>query len=165
MGGSFADVFANSFGKLKNYVRGSYQGLTEYDAEDIVQQTALNILGKGEDMDDVEYAASYIYTALRNGAKNFFRKRSREVVQDEIEKVSNESAEDRLMTSELGEYIQDALQMLDEKSRMVFVETEILGTSYKELSARTGEPVGTLLSRKSRAVKKLRIILDQYVNR
>lgn len=165
MGGSFADVFANSFGKLKNYVRGSYQGLTEYDAEDIVQQTALNILGKGEDMDDVEYAASYIYTALRNGAKNFFRKRSREVVQNEIDNGSTESAEDRLMMCELGEYIQDALQMLDEKSRMVFVETEILGTSYKELSARTGEPVGTLLSRKSRAVKKLRIILDQYVNR
>lgn len=165
MGGSFADIFANSFGKLKNYVRGSYQGLTEYDAEDIVQQTALNILGKDDEMDDVEYAASYIYTALRNGAKNFFRKRSREVVQDEIDKGSTESAEDRLITSELGEHIQDALEMLDEKSRLVFVETEILGMSYKELSVKTGEPVGTLLSRKSRAVKKLRIILDQYVNR
>ncbi len=57
-----------------------------------------------------------------------------------------------------------ALAMLDEKSRFVFVETEFNGKSYKQLSELTGEPIGTLLSRKNRAVKKLCVMMENYNN-
>ena len=53
--------------------------------------------------------------------------------------------------------------MLDEKSRFVFTETVLNGKSYRQLSEQTGEPIGTLLAHKSRAAKKLAIILDEYV--
>ena len=60
--------------------------------------------------------------------------------------------------------LQAALYKLDDKSRHVFMETEIKRRSYQELSEETGEPIGTLLSRKSRATRKLRILLKDYVN-
>lgn len=162
MSSTLADVFAASFHKFKNYVRASFSSLNEYDAEDIVQQTAINLLGQG-DSDSISSVTSYIYSSLRNGALNMIKKRHREQLDDAVENPAREgSAEDAVLCEELRRYMQAALDMLDEKSRFVFVETEVNGKSYKELSAQTGEPIGTLLSRKNRAIKKLNIILDEY---
>ena len=160
---SVGDIFADGYHKFKNYLRAAYAGLSEYDAEDIVQQTALNMISRSGETHNVEYMTSYIYAALRNGAKNMFRRRGKEVPGDGIKHAPTDSAEDELIQAEMGEMIAAALDLLDEKSRYVFVETEINGTSYKEMAARTGEPMGTLLSRKNRAVKKLKAILFDYM--
>lgn len=157
-----AEVFADGFGKFKNYLKDRFSYLSEVDAEDIVQQTALSLLGRNDEEDSIEYLSSYIYASLRNGARNMFRKRRREVLKDDIQSGLESSAEDALMGKELKEQVDRALSMLDEKSRFVFEQTEFEGKTYKELSQLTGEPVGTLLSRKSRAAKKLMIILDEY---
>ncbi len=73
------------------------------------------------------------------------------------------SIEDSVLHSELKGYIKKAIDNLDEKSRFVFIETEIKGKSYKQLVDETGIKLGTLLSRKSRATKKLQKILVNYV--
>jgi RNA polymerase sigma factor (sigma-70 family) len=156
------EVFADSFEKFKNYLRAAFRQLSEYDAEDIVQQTALSLLGRDDDDDSIDYVTSYIYASLRNTAKNLFRKRGREIPAEEIDTGETYSAEDELLNGELKAKIDAALSMLDEKSRFVFTQTEFEGKSYKELSQITGEPIGTLLSRKNRASKKLMIILDEY---
>ncbi len=57
----------------------------------------------------------------------------------------------------------DAIDKLDDKQRYVFVETEIKGRSYEELSKESGEKIGTLLSRKSRAAKKLKDMMYEYM--
>lgn len=122
----------------------------------------MNLLGQSES-DTIASVTSYIYAALRNGALNMIKKRQRERLDDRVENQENEgSAEDAALREELRQHMEAALGMLDDKSRLVFVETEINGKSYKELSDQTGEPIGTLLSRKSRAMKKLNIILDEY---
>lgn len=156
------EVFADGFDKFKNYLRAAFWQLSEYDAEDIVQQTALTLLGRDDGEDSIDYLTSYIYASLRNTAKNLFRKKSREVPAEEIDTGQTSSAEDEILDEELKGQLDSALSMLDEKSRFVFTQTEFEGKSYKELSRITGEPIGTLLSRKNRAAKKLMIILDEY---
>jgi RNA polymerase sigma factor (sigma-70 family) len=158
-----AEVFAGSFNRFKNYLRNTFAGLNEYDAEDIVQQTALSMLDRDDGEESIEYLSAYIYAALRNRAKNLFRKRSREVLSgEEIESGEDVSAEDETIMIELKQRLNKAVSMLDEKSRYVYEKTEFEGKSYKELSEETGEPIGTLLSRKNRAVKKLMIMFDGY---
>ncbi len=157
------EIFADGFEKFKNYLRAVFSQLNEYDAEDIVQQTALSLLGRGDD-DSIDYLTSYVYAALRNTAKNLFRKRSREIPAETIDTGRASSAEEETLDGELKEQIDSALSMLDEKSRFVFTKTEFEGKSYKELSLITGEPIGTLLSRKNRAAKKLMMILEEYVD-
>ncbi len=164
MSSTLAEIFAGSFNKFKNYVRKSFSSLNEYDAEDIVQQTAMKLLGNVES-DTIASLTSYIYAALRNSAMNMVKKQRRERLSDKMEgKECEGSAEDEAVREELKRHMEAALAMLDEKSCFVFVETEINGKSYKALSEQTGEPIGTLLSRKSRAMKKLNIILDEYEN-
>jgi RNA polymerase sigma factor (sigma-70 family) len=158
-----AEIFAGSFNRFKNYLRSTFADLNEYDAEDIVQQTALSMLGRDDGDENIEYLSAYIYTSLRNRAKNHFRKRKREVLSgDDIESGEDVSAEDEIIAQELNKRLSEALLKLDEKSRFVYEKTEFEDKSYKELSEETGEPIGTLLSRKNRAVKKLMMILDGY---
>ena len=60
----------------------------------------------------------------------------------------------------LLEEIHAALDELPERQRAVFVAHELEGLSFKELSARTGIGVNTLLARKRYAVLHLRARLQ-----
>lgn len=156
------DFISDNFNKLKRHLQYSFEELSEADAEDIIQNTAMKLLGGGGGK--VDYISSYVYKSVSNGAKDFFRKNNRIILTDNVENGETRDAEDDVLNGELSEQIKSALYVLDEKSRYVFIETEIKGRSYSEISDETGEPVGTLLSRKSRAAKKLKILLKDYVN-
>ena len=54
----------------------------------------------------------------------------------------------------------EAISRLEPRQRAVWLATEIHGRSFKELATAWGEPVGTLLSRKSRANALLRSYLS-----
>lgn len=126
-----------------------------------MQQAALKLLHRGE-IAGVKNLTSYIFTMLENGARDFYRKRNREtVVADNVEEGS-QSTEQQVLEREVKLVISKAINILDEKQRYVFVETEIKGRSYEELVRETGEKLGTLLSRKSRAVQKLKTIIKEY---
>ena len=154
------DAFGNGFARFKNYLRASFAVLSDYDAEDIVQQVAEAMLCRNTD--NIANTTAYIYAALRNAALSHFRKRKHEAPLEAAPAEAGDSPEDAVIDGELSQDLEDALGMLDEKSRFVFVETVLHGRTYRELSERTGEPVGTLLARKSRAAKKLAVILDEY---
>ncbi len=162
MSKAIADFFTNNFQKLKRYLLYSFRDLGEEDAEDIIQQTALKLL-EGGYTNRIDFISSYVYKSLLNGARDYLRRGVRIDYRTDIEPVDENTAEDLLLNDELGEKIKDALYKLDEKSRFVFMETQIKGRSYEELAQETGEPLGTLLSRKSRAKEKLRNILKNYI--
>ncbi len=98
---------------------------------------------------------------LENGAKDLFKKRARETALDDNGE-GGEETEKQVLKAELRRVIDSAIERLDEKQRYVFVETEIKGRSYDELVGETGEKLGTLLSRKSRAVKRLKTMIKEY---
>lgn len=162
MSNLIGDFIQDNFNKLKRHLQYTFEELSEADAEDIIQATATKLLGRGGGR--VDYISSYVYKSVSNGAKDFFKKNNRIVLTDTVENGETRDAEDDVLNQELGEQIKAALYQLDPKSRYVFMETEIKGRNYKEISEETGEPVGTLLSRKNRAVKKLRILLKDYVD-
>jgi RNA polymerase sigma factor (sigma-70 family) len=57
---------------------------------------------------------------------------------------------------EIGRDIENAVEGLDDSSREIFLATELKGLTFRELSDDWDIPIGTLLARKSRAMKKLR---------
>ena len=57
-----------------------------------------------------------------------------------------------------------AIGRLEPRQRAVFIATELNGMSFRVLSEQWHEPLGTLLSRKSRAVKALRGMLKDFVD-
>ena len=68
------------------------------------------------------------------------------------------------LSGELGREIQTAIDALPEYHKSVFVLYEIQGLSYKEIAEVVGCSIGTVMSRLHYARKKLRTMLEPYVN-
>jgi len=72
--------------------------------------------------------------------------------------------EEALLRSDSGKLLRQALEILPKDFREVLILRELEGMSYKEISAVTGMPLGTVMSRLSRARSGLRQSLANLVN-
>ncbi len=159
--------FTNEYIKLINYVHsylsGIYYGV---DAEDIIQDVALNIFSRADINAPVENLAAYIYTAVRNkiidiqrkprksvSIENFNNKQNENVLMETISDVIDE--EEFYKNKELQRKMVNAIEQLKPEEKAVIIETEFNGITFNELSEDWDIPVGTLLARKHRALGKL----------
>jgi RNA polymerase sigma factor (sigma-70 family) len=169
------EFFAVEGRNLRRYVLGRIRSISEADAEDIIGDVMLKLFTRPEASGPLDNPAGYVYRALHNKIVDYGRVQSRAV---SLESCLDEDGELRLMAlvadsvpgpdvqaerRELMHRLGQALDRLEPKQRAVFIATEMDGQSFKELSERWHEPVGTLLSRKSRAVKALRDMLKDYI--
>ena len=158
-----ADFFRTEYKKLVRYVRSRIDDAADRDAEDIVQEVMLNIFDKADISIPIENLTAYIYQALRNRIIDLFRKR-REVYS--LEKVVQDSGHDPgkiFENKELQDMVFQAIDSLNADERDVLMATEFDDRSFIELSKEMGVPLGTLLARKSRALKKIRKKLTDMV--
>lgn len=167
-----AAIFRQEREKLVRLVRWKFEEFSNSDAEDLVQDVMHSILRRGDMVRQIEDLAGYLYRSLANRIIDQKRKPARELpleVPDNeedgmlrlaFEPVSeNLNPEQHSMQRQLHERLQAALAKLSPLDRAIWIETEIHGRSFKELSEEWQEPIGTLLSRKSRSGKRLRTML------
>jgi RNA polymerase sigma factor (sigma-70 family) len=169
------EFFAAEGRNLRRYVRRRLHSISEMDAEDIIGDVMLKLFTRTEQPGPLDNPAAYVYRSLHNRIVDFERRASRTV---SLEDFLDEDGELRLLglitddsTSVSGQVEQrelilklgQAIGRLEPKQRAVLIATELDGASFKELSQRWNEPIGTLLSRNSRAVKALREMLKDYI--
>ncbi len=120
--------------------------------------------------------STWLYRITMNTCIDYTRKKARSVdslaVPEEVAEYAGsepivaslprEPGADAL-SSELGEQIQKAIDLLPEYHKSVFVLYEIEGLSYKEIADVVGCSIGTVMSRLHYARKKLRAMLAPYV--
>lgn len=165
---SISDFFEDNYLRFKGYLKLRFRELNEYDIEDIIQQTIMKLLYKGDDLFSVQNLTAYMYSSLQNGAKDYYRNSSRKDISEEDSRykgLEGDNLENQVLNEELKQMLKNALDSLDDKTRYVFVETEIKGRSYESLVEETGEKLGTLLSRKNRGKKRLQELLKEYSGR
>jgi RNA polymerase sigma factor (sigma-70 family) len=120
----------------------------------------------------IEQATAWLFRVARNKLTDRHRKMKPDLLEDafsmegdwddddlllaDILKDWSATPEDALWQSEVMEAITEALDELPEEQSLVFVQHELEGRSFKELSEETGLPVNTLISRKRYAVLYLR---------
>jgi RNA polymerase sigma-70 factor (ECF subfamily) len=155
-------LFVDDYDNFKKYLLGRFSSLNTFDVEDIISKTFVRILSTGSNY-GIENINSYFYSALKNGALDHIKGRKDEIEHQDYMELDYNTPEKKLLNEELKLMLKNAIDRLDPKSRYVFVSTEIYGKSFKELSFETGEKIGSLLSRKSRAMKKLREYLIVYM--
>ncbi|HTR68499.1 MAG TPA: sigma-70 family RNA polymerase sigma factor [Terriglobales bacterium] len=141
------------------------------DAEDILQEVFYELVEAYRMTQPIEQVTAWLYRVARNRITDLFRKRSREASRSGPPALSAEGEElgleELLPSPEAGpeaayarklllDELNDALDELPEEQREVFVAHELMGYSFKELSAQTGVSVNTLISRKHYAVLHLR---------
>jgi RNA polymerase sigma factor (sigma-70 family) len=168
-------VVAEVSPKLRAFVRRRVRDLS--DAEDIVQDALLELATAYGLAEPIERAAAWVARVARHRIIDRYRARAREAqrfvtvdaVGDEPERIieqwlapAADGPEGAYLRERVIEALTEALQSLPSAQREAFVAHEFDGRTFKELSAESGIPVNTLLSRKHAAVSALRERLANY---
>jgi len=154
--------------RLRNFIRKRVPN--EADAEDLLQEVFFEVVEAFNLHEPVAQWGAWMFQVARNRIVDFFRRKRLWVFADDPEPTAGEAETslleslpspdagpaDAYLRSVLLEEIEDALDELPAEQREVFIAHEIDGESFKEISARTGVSVNTLLSRKHYAVTHLR---------
>lgn len=156
-------------GRLGNFIRQRVPDSGE--AEDILQEVFFEFVEAYRLPKPIEQAGAWLFQVARHRIIDRFRKK-REVAlpQGRDDEGSDEddywladvlpdadsSPEAAYLRSVLLEALSAALEELPERQRDVFIAHELDGLSFKELSARSGVGINTLLGWKRQAVLHLR---------
>lgn len=166
--------FLEEKSKFYSYIRSKLQDVSQMDIEDIVEDVMINIFVKLDVSIYVENFAAYIYKSINNKIVDYQRKNrnlaslesfiEEDVKLSEVIPDNKSNLEREIIRKELGKRLYQSIDSLEPKQRAVWIATEIEGRSFKELSEQWDEPIGTLLSRKSRAAKVLQKQLEDLKN-
>ncbi|HEY0767213.1 MAG TPA: RNA polymerase sigma factor [Steroidobacteraceae bacterium] len=168
-------------GRLLAFIRRRIADAAE--AEDVLQDALYELVLAYRMMQPVEQAGAWLTRVARNRIIDRFRRKRPELLADrpapEGEEPPDDGAFEDLLPAPDGgpeagvirelllEEIEVALGELPHAQREVFLAHEIDGLSFKELSARSGVSVNTLLSRKRYAVlylqERLRAAWDDWL--
>ena len=170
------EFFRQEYGKLVSYVRQWIDDTADRDAEDIVQDVFVNIYDHADVSIPIENLSAYVFRSLKNRIVDVFRRKKETVsMESGVSHRNHLSLADLLVDvdndpvsvaekNERYTILYGAITALNPQDQAVFVATEMEGRSFRQLSDEWGVPVGTLLARKSRALKKIRKVLDDWEN-
>src|SRR3954466_6453323 len=136
----------------------------EHDAQDIVQESMLRAVRFGEQQRG-ESARAWLLQIVRNTchtwlARNRTKGSPLEAMDDAAEAVSDgDSPELALQRRQDEGAVRRAIELLPAEFREVIVLREIEGLSYKEVAQVASVPIGTVMSRLSRARERLKELL------
>jgi RNA polymerase sigma-70 factor, ECF subfamily len=161
LSGSFEELAMPLFERLYNFAHWLTQDREE--AEDLVQETYAKALKGFRSFQPGTNFRAWIYQILRN---TFLTSRtglkSTATVPLELEgdhemlPVANDTPESILLQRSNQHLVQEALGRLQVPYREVLLLCEFEEMSYQEISATLGVPMGTVMSRLSRARRALR---------
>src|SRR5258705_676512 len=155
--------------RMRNFIRRPLP--SPGDAEDILQDVFFELVEAYRMMKPVEQVTAWLFRFARNRITDLFRRKGREALRNQPVGIAEDGEllllEELLPSSDAGpdaayarsvllEELDEALDELPVEQREVFVAHELMGYTFKELTARTGLSVNTLLSRKHYAVLHLR---------
>ena len=163
-----SEVVNREQSRLRNFIRRRVPD--PRDAEDILQDVFYRLVEANRLLMPIEHVTGWLFRVARNRITDLFRKKRPERFSDTA--VANEDdellrLEDLLPSPDAGpevlyarnvllDELELAVEELPKEQRDVFVAHELEGQSFKEMAARTGVSVNTLLSRKRYAVHHLR---------
>lgn len=165
-----ADFVAREWNRLVGAVRSWIDDEADRDAEDIVQDVMEGLFSRPDVTAPIQDLSAFVWQSLRNRVVDRYRVRRAIVSLDSPDDdgdgprgaavADDRSDADRIAGQrELGERIDAAIGDLGDAERAVFLATELEGRKFRELAAEWDTPIGTLLARKHRAVKRLRAAL------
>jgi RNA polymerase sigma factor (sigma-70 family) len=152
------EIFQREKARFLAFARRQIRGLASLEPEDLVAEVFSTLLDRGDLVGEVENLASYIYRSLGNRIQDARRRRGPGPAGLDPDLLADPAQDPHqaYQARQVRERLGRALTRLSPRERAVWLATEVHGERFQDLAARWGEPVGTLLSRKSRAAAKLR---------
>jgi len=123
------------------------------EADDLVQETWLRALRHFDQFDPGSNCRAWLVTILRNAFLNRLRRRGRE-------RLESDTPEEEFFQTVFHGDVERALKSLSPAFQQVIVLADLEGFTYKEIAQVLHCPIGTVMSRLSRARQLLRTELQ-----
>ncbi len=160
----------NKYGeKLMTFIKPKVKSAE--DAEDILQEVWFQ-LSNLTNISDIVNISNWLFSVTRNKITDNYRKKKTKNLEDytyeddnetliikDILLMDSESTELKLFQDDIWQALLNALDELPEKQRMVYVENEFNNKTLQQIADDEGENIKTIISRKTYAVKHLRLKL------
>lgn len=168
------EIIKNYGGRLQGFIRKRVKNVE--DADDVLQDVYFQLADADRLLKPIDQMAAWLYTVARNRITDLYRKKKPEPlpeIYDEKDDAifmtemrdlmfdNGSTPEIEYLRSLVWEELEEALTELPNEQREAFELTEMKGLSFKQISAQTGVPVNTLISRKRYAVLFLRYRLQE----
>ena len=163
--------------KLLNFINTRMPSVE--DAEDILQDVFYEFVEVTREAEPLEKAVAWLYRVARNKITDWYRKKKPERLENRVVHDNEEDeplmladivssfdrpADEQMLLKAVSEELTDALELLPEKQKEVFVMHELEGLSLKQIAEITQVPLKTVISRKHYAVQFLREHLRELYN-
>ena len=164
---NFEEVVVPHLDAAFNYAR--WLTKNDADAEDVVQDATIRALRYFSSLRNDD-ARAWLLTIVRNTWYGRLGQKSAPQRAGVYDEMTDERRDERLgpealvLQQQAVEQVQLALESLPVDFREVVVLRELEGLSYKEIAAVVGVPVGTVMSRLSRARERLLTLLGPVVS-
>ena len=151
------------------YTLARYLARNDQDAEDLVQEACLRAFRyfPGFRGNEGPEGRAWLLAIVRNAAHTWRQRHRADAMATEFNEelhsdaIVSDHAESALERQSARESLRRALDRLGPEFREVIVLRELEELSYKEISDVTGVPVGTVMSRLSRARRRLQDALAE----
>lgn len=151
--------FKEEYQSLKVYTKSRIDDTADRDAEDIIQDVALKILSRPENLSPIDNIAGFVYNSIRNKIIDLMRTKRKEInTENEMEYRLMEFTEllygtsDNSYSEPMKKALKKAIINLKPNYRSIIMAIDFEGFTYKEIAVETGIPEGTLMSRRHRAI-------------
>ena len=125
-------------------------------ADDLVQETLAKALKNSNQLRDPKTIKAWLYRILSNCWRDHFR-RSRDTVDvDDVVLVDKDTPDTNHDRQQVIQRVRNAIAMLPIGQRQVITLVDLEGCSYIEVAQILDVPIGTVMSRLSRARKALK---------
>jgi RNA polymerase sigma-70 factor, ECF subfamily len=153
-----------------------YPGLVMYaiqfttdrmEAEEIVQDFFVRFWQRHQQIIPSDSLKSYLFLSVKNGSLNFLK--HKKIEEKYIRSMTELSGNhlvydpDLYIASELQEKIKNAIDLLPEKCREIFIMSRMRGLKNEEIATELNLSKRTVETQISKALKVLRVELKDYV--
>ena len=136
--------------------------LEEHDAEDLFQEVFARTYERLGQLQNPGALRAWIGQLARRLALDRLRGRRPQVGLEQIPEP--EAAEDALAEIDAALWVQQVLGRLPEPNREILDRFFARGESYRQIAAELDLPPGTIASRVSRGLEKLRVLVEEEDN-
>ena len=172
---SFSEVVKEYGGQLLRFVKARVKKTA--DAEDILQEVWYQF-SRVTNIEELGNAGAWLYSVTRNKITDSYRKKKDEWLHELTEAADEDSfaiahllvadetdnPELKMFKDIFWDELMKALEELPEKQRKVYILNEIEEMTLQEIANLENENLKTIISRKSYAVKHLRLRLRGLYN-
>lgn len=136
-------------------------------AQDLVQEIFIGLLGRRDNLQELVSVKSYLYSSLKNGIFNYYRKQLLTKRYEEFVHNTKQKSDDSLLSTlhakDLEEHLTRVIETLPQQCRTVFKLSRQEHLSNNEIARRLLISENTVEQHMRKALRILRVSLGEYL--